>query len=30
MFICASMDVTIQLELCFHEQAQIVANAACS
>ena len=29
VFICAYMDVTTQLELCFHEQTQIVANAAC-
>ena len=28
-FICACMDVTTQLELCLHEQTQIVANAAC-
>ena len=27
VFICASMHVTTQLELCFHEQTQIVANA---
>ena len=29
VFIFASMVVTTQLELCFHEQTQIVANAAC-
>ena len=28
-FTCACMDVTIQLELCFQEEAQIVANATC-
>ena len=27
--ISASMDVATQLESCFHEQTQIVANAAC-
>ena len=26
-FICAGMDVTTQLELCLHEQTQLVANA---
>ena len=29
VFICASMDVTTQLELCFHEQTRMVANVAC-
>ena len=29
VFICAPMDVTTQLELCFHEQTQTVAKAAC-
>ena len=28
-FFCASMDVNTQLELCLHEQTQIVANAPC-
>ena len=28
VFICATMDVTTQLELCLHEQTQIVASAA--
>ena len=28
-FICAYMDVITQLELCFHEQKQIVTNVAC-
>ena len=28
-FICACMDATTQLELCLHEQTQIVANAVC-
>ena len=29
VFICVSMDVSIQLELCFYEQTQIVAIATC-
>ena len=27
--ICACMGVSTQLELCLHEQTQIVANAVC-
>ena len=29
MFIYESIDVTAQMELCFHEQTQVVANADC-
>ena len=28
-FICACMEVTTQLELCLHEQTQLLASAAC-
>ena len=28
-FVCACMNVTTQLELCLHEQTQILINAAC-
>ena len=26
---CVSLDITTQLELCSHEQTQIIASAAC-